>query len=84
MHTPGLAGGARIAVRHVGGGFLAVTVDALDRGAPLHLGERPPQHRRHHEDVRDAVAFEHVGEAFRPGHFSVVSEHRFLAVIPAE
>jgi hypothetical protein len=27
------------------------------------------------EDVGDAVALEHVGEAFRPGHSSIVSEH---------
>ncbi len=45
----GLAGGARIAVRHVGGGFLAMHMQALDVGAPLHLREGAAQHGRHHE-----------------------------------
>ena len=70
-----LAGGARIAVGHVGGGFLAVAVHARDLGAPLHLGEGAPHHRRHHEDVGDAVARQHVGEHFGAGAFGVVSEH---------
>ena len=71
----GLAGGARIAVGHVGGGLLAVHVQPLDVGAGLHHREGLAQHRRHVEDVGDAVALEHVGEAFRPAHFSIVSEH---------
>ena len=57
----GPAGRARIAVGHVGGGFLAVAVHARDFGAPLHLGEGAPQHRRHHEHVRHAIAGQHVG-----------------------
>ncbi len=69
----GLAGRARIAVGHVGGGFLAVTMHARDLGAPLHLGEAPPQHRRHHEDVGHAVARQHVGEHFGAGSFGVVA-----------
>ena len=71
----GLAGRARIAVRHVGGGLLAVHVQALDVGAALHLDERAAQHGRHVKHVGDAVALEHVGEAFRPGHSSIVSKH---------
>jgi hypothetical protein len=59
---------ARVAVGHVRGGLLAVRVDPPDARAPLHLGERAPQHRRHHEHVRHAVAGEHVGEHLRPGH----------------
>jgi hypothetical protein len=27
------------------------------------------------EHVSDAVALEHIGEAFRPTHFTIVSEH---------
>jgi hypothetical protein len=64
---PGPSRRARVAVGHVRRGLLAVRVDALDAGAPLHLGERPAQHRRHHEHVRDAVAGEHVGEHFGSG-----------------
>ena len=71
----GLARRAGIAVGHVGRGLLAVDMQALDVGAPLHHGEGLAQHRRHMEDVGDAVALEHVGEAFRPAHFSIVSEH---------
>ena len=71
----GLARRARIAVGHVGGGFLAVGMDARDRGAPLHLDEAAPQHRRHHEHVGDAVFLEHVGEAFGAGHFAIVAKH---------
>ena len=44
-------------------------------GAPLHLGEGPPQHRRHHEHMRDAIAGQHVGETFGAGHFAIVAEH---------
>src|SRR5207253_2367563 len=32
------------------------------------------QHGGHVKHVRDAVALEHVGEAFRPGHSSIVSK----------
>ena len=75
-HTDaGLAGNARIAVSHIGRRLFAVGMDALDGAAPLHLDKGPPQHRRHHEHMRDAVAVEHLGETFRTGHFSVVSEH---------
>ena len=31
--------------------------------------------RRHMKDVRHAVTLEHVGEAFRPAHSSIMSEH---------
>ena len=74
----GLARRARVAVGHVGGGFLAVGMDARDRGAPLHLDEGAPQHRRHHEHVGDAVFLEHVGEAFGAGHFAIVAKHHGL------
>jgi hypothetical protein len=34
------------------------------------------------EHVGDAVALEHVGEAFGPAHFAIVSEHhRFLLLV---
>ena len=69
-----LARGARIAVRHIGGGLLAVHVQPLDLGAPLHLGIGGAQHGGHVENVGDAVALEHVGEALRPGHFAVVAD----------
>src|SRR6266699_2702488 len=36
---PRPARGARVAVGHVGGGFFAVGVDALDLRAALHVGE---------------------------------------------
>ena len=64
----GLGRSAGVAVGHVGGGFLAVGVDAFNGGAPLHLRERAPQNRRHHEHVADAVAFKHVGETLGAGH----------------
>ena len=70
----GSAGSARIAVRHVGRGFLAVHMQPLDIGAPLHLDIGGAQHRRHMKHMRHAVALEHVGEAFRAGHFAIVSE----------
>ncbi len=70
----GLAGSARVAVGHVGGGFLAVAMHARDLGAPLHLGEGPPQHRGHHEDVGDAIARQHVGEHFGAGALGIVSD----------
>jgi hypothetical protein len=41
-------------------------VQPLDVGAPFHDGEGLAQHRRYMEHVGDAVALEHVGEAFRP------------------
>ena len=70
----GLAGGARIAVRHIGGRLLAVHMQPLDLGATLHLGEGGAQHGRDMENVGDAIALEHVGEALRPGHFAIVPE----------
>ena len=72
-----LARSARIAVRHIGGGLLAVHMQPLDVGAPLHLRIGRAQHGGDVEHVSDAVALEHVGEALRPGHFAVVAEpHR--------
>ena len=72
----GLAGGARIAVGHVGGGFLAMHVQALDVGAALHLDEAAAQHGRHVKHVGDAVVPEHVGDALGAEHFSaVMSKH---------
>ena len=72
----GLARGARIAVGHVGGGLLAVGVDARD----ARCGS--PSRRRcvrstagTMEHVGDAVFLEHVGEAFGAGHFAIVAEH---------
>ncbi len=71
----GLSRGARVAVRHVGGGFLAVHVQPLDVGAALHLDEASPQHRRYVEHVGDAVALEHVRHALGAEHFfAVVAE----------
>ena len=57
----GLAAGARIAVGHVGGRFLAVHHDPADRQV-FHLGERLEHEGRHEEDVRDLVALHHLGE----------------------
>ena len=70
----GFAGSARVAVGHVGGGFLAVAMHARNFGAPLHLGEGAPQHRRHHEDVGDAIARQHVGKHFGAGALGIVSD----------
>ena len=70
----GLAAGARVAVRHVGRGRLAVDVQPLDRGAALHHREGLAQYRGHVKHVRDAVGLQHVGHAFGAQHFSVVSE----------
>src|SRR5205814_1997700 len=67
--------GARIAVGHVGGGFLAMHVQALDGGAALHHGESFAQHRGYMENVGDAIALEHVGEAFGAGHSTIVAKH---------
>src|SRR5215470_18671895 len=71
----GLAGGARIAVCHVGGSLLAMHMQALDRGAAFHHREGLAQHGGHVKHVGDTVAFEHVGEAFGAGHFTIVAEH---------
>ena len=72
----GLAGGARVTVGHVGGGFLAVDMEALDVGAALHLDEAAAQHGRHVKHVGDAVVPEHVGHAFGAEHLpSVMSKH---------
>ena len=70
----GLARRARIAVGHVGGRFLAVAMDARDLGAPLHFGEGAPENGRHHEDMRDAVACQHVGKHFGADALGVVSD----------
>ena len=77
----GLARRARVAVRHIRCRFLAMAMDACDRGAPLHLGKGPPQHRRHHEHMRDAVAGEHVGDDFGAEAFDVVAELHRLDVL---
>src|SRR5689334_23837976 len=70
----GLAARASIAIGHVRRGFLAVAMNARDLRAPLHLGERASQHRRHHEDMRDAVAGEHVRQNLRAGrHYLIAS-----------
>ena len=74
-----LARRARVAVGHVGGGFLAVAMHARDCGAPFHLGEGAPQHRRHHEHVGDAVARQHVGQHFGAGALDVVAGRRHQA-----
>ncbi len=57
--------GAREAIGHIDRGLLAMRVDALDLGAPLDLGHAPAQHRRHHEDVRDAIGVEHLRHHLR-------------------
>src|SRR5262249_32671685 len=74
----GPAARARIAVGHVGGGRLAMYVQPLDVGAALHHGEGLAQHRGYVEHVRDAIALEHVRQAFGARHFPVVSEHHSL------
>ena len=51
-------------------------VAARHLGAPLHLGKRVPQHRRHHEYMGDAIAAEHLGEALGAGHSAIVAKHR--------
>jgi acetolactate synthase I/II/III large subunit len=56
----GPAGGARIAVRHIGRRFFAVHMKPLDVRPAFHFGERGAQHRRHVKHVRDAVALEQV------------------------
>ncbi len=62
----GLAGRARITIRHVGRGLLAMHMQPLDVGAGFHHREGFAQHRRHVEHVGDAITLEHVGKAFRP------------------
>ena len=71
-----LAACTRVAVGHVGGGFLAVTMHTRDLGAPFHLGKGTPHHRGHHEDVSDAITGEHLGEHFGSDAFGVVSDGR--------
>jgi hypothetical protein len=74
----GLARSARVAIGHIGGGFLAMHVQPLDVGAALHFGEGGAQHRRHMKYMRYAIAFEHVGKALRASHLAIVSElHSF-------
>jgi hypothetical protein len=70
----GFSAGACVAVRHVGGGLLAMHMQALDVGAALDLDHGAAQHRRHMENMGDAVAAEHVGQAFGAEHFAVVAE----------
>ena len=78
-----LAGGARIAVCHIGGGFFAVTVHARDfRIAPFHLDEGAPQHGGHHEYVRHAITRQHIGKAFGANHFAVVAKHDPVRSLP--
>ena len=67
--------GASVPICHVGCRLFAVHVQPLDVGAALHDGKGLAQHRRHMKDVGYAIALEHVGEAFRPAHSSIVSEH---------
>ena len=81
----GLAGGAGIAVGHVGGGFLAMYMQPLDVGAALHLGKAAAQHGRDVEHMGDAVALEHVRQAFGAEHFfAIVSEHDGPCVLSGE
>ena len=70
----GFAGRPRIAIGHVGSGFLAVAMHARDFGPPLHFGERAPQDRRHHENMRDAIARQHVRKNFCADAFGVMSD----------
>ena len=70
----GLAGGAGVAVGHIGRRRLAVHMQPLDLGARLHHREGLPQDRRDVKHMRHAVGLEHVGHAFRAEHFPVVSE----------
>jgi hypothetical protein len=49
-------------------------VKAPDVGAALHFGESCAQDRGHMKHMRDAITFEHVGEALGAGHFAIVSK----------
>ena len=71
---PGLPD-ARIAVGHVRSGLFPVDVQALDVGAAFHHRKRLAQHGRDVKHVRHPVTLEHIREAFRPAHSSVVAEH---------
>src|ERR1035437_3333715 len=52
-----------------------MAVHARDLGAPLHLGKTAPQHRRHHENMGDAVTRQHVREHLGADALGIVSEH---------
>src|SRR5205807_1691060 len=70
----GLAARARIAVRHISGGLLAVAMDARDLRAALHLGEGAAENGGNHENMRDAVAGEHGRQELCPGwHYLIAS-----------
>ncbi len=71
----GPSAGAGVAVRHIGRRLFAVHVQPLDIGAAFHHGKGLAQHGRHMKHMRYPIALEHVGEAFRPAHYSIVSEH---------
>jgi uncharacterized protein YjiK len=59
---------ARVAVGHVGDGFLGVAEDARDAEV-FHLRERAPQHCVHEKYVGDAVRFEQMRDEPRALHF---------------
>src|SRR5256886_13175783 len=67
----GLAGRARVAVRHVGRGFLAMHMQPLDLGAAFHHGEGFAKHRRHVKDVRDAVALDRKSTRLNSSHSQI-------------
>ena len=65
---PGPPRRSRIAVGHVGGGFLAMHVEPLDAGEFFHRGHGPAEYRGHHEEVRYSVVSQHACERFRACH----------------
>jgi hypothetical protein len=70
----GPAAGARVAVGHVRRSLLAVTVDALDLRAALHLGEGAPKHGGHHEHMAHFVAGQHFGQQHRAGRLHLIAK----------
>ena len=70
----GLARRASVTVGHVSGRFLAVAMNARDLCSPLHFRESAAENGRHHEDMRDAVACQHVGKYFGADALGVVSD----------
>ena len=65
----GLLARAGVAVRHVGGGFLAVRLDAGDVRAFFHLGHRAPENGGNQKSVSHAITLEHLGHDLGACHF---------------
>ena len=64
----GLAADAGVGVGHVGGGFLAMRLYALDAQF-LHFHQGARRDIGHKEDIADAVAVDHFGEQASASHF---------------